>query len=47
MTAALMVGWVALACFGLRRMSLGTASGPILFAGLAVIFALSLLPRRR
>ena len=37
--AGLVVGWIAIACLVLRRMPLGTWSGPILFAGLAAIVA--------
>jgi hypothetical protein len=39
-TAALIVGWIVAACITLRQLPAGLWSGPILFAGLAVIVAI-------
>ena len=44
--AALIVGWIAVACLVLRRMPVGIWSGPILFAGLAAIVAADTRTRR-
>ena len=46
MAAAFVVGWILLACLVLRRVSTGLWSGPILFAGLTVIVAVSTLQKR-
>lgn len=43
--AAYVVGWIAVACLTLRQAPAGPWSGPILFAGLSVIFTVS--ARRR
>jgi len=43
--AAYVVGWIAVACLALRQAPAGPWSGPILFAGLSVIFIVS--ARRR
>ena len=36
--AAAAVAWIAVACLALRQAPVGVWSGPILFAGLSVIF---------
>ena len=35
------VGWIAVACLALRQVHAGIWSGPILFAGLSVVFLLT------
>lgn len=45
--AALVVGWIVVACLVLRALPAIAWSGPILFAGLAAIVAFSVGPRRR
>ena len=35
------VGWIAAACLALRQVHAGIWSGPILFAGLSVVFLLT------
>jgi hypothetical protein len=44
--AASVVIWITVACLALQRIPVGTWSGPILFAGLAAIVAVSLRSRR-
>lgn len=43
--AALVVGWIAIACLMLRQLPGGSWSGPVLFAGLAVTFTIGMLDR--
>lgn len=41
-SAALVVGWIVIACLVLRALPSMAWSGPILFAGMAAIVALSI-----
>ncbi len=45
--AALIVGWIAVACAVMRRLPPTPWSGPVLFAGLAAIVAYGVRPGRR
>jgi len=45
-SAALMVGWIVVACLVLRALPSIVWSGPILFAGLTAIVAFSVSRRR-
>ena len=40
------VAWIAVACLALRQVQAGIWSGPVLFAGLSVIFLLTTRARR-
>ncbi len=45
--AALVVGWIAVACLVLRQLPAGPWSGPVLFAGLLAIFTVGMRAGRR
>lgn len=44
-TACCTVGWIVAACLVLPRVPVGAWSGPILFAGIATIVAISARPK--
>lgn len=46
-TAALIIGWIVVACAVMRRLPPTPWSGPVLFAGLAAIVAYGIHPDPR